>query len=103
MAAVYQAGLLPGGRGLLRALGAAHLAATVLVAETGRGRRGPMHLPDAVPLLVGDMGFRAHAHARGDHVDEGPATPVVLHHVWRLLLCRVRLGCVGGGLDRKSV
>ena len=32
---------------------AAHLAAAVLVPQAGRGRRGPVHPPDAVPLLLG--------------------------------------------------
>ncbi len=43
----------------------------------------------------GILALRSHADAGGDHVDEGAAIPMVLHHVWRVLLSPGRLGRPG--------
>src|SRR5215471_14686123 len=98
VADIYQTGVLRHCGVLFSGLVGAFPWLAVLVTSPGSDWRCCLHLSDA--KLFGDWRFpvRHHADLRSDHVDDGLAAPMVLDHVWCLLLRRLGLDDARHGL-----
>src|SRR5215813_13145869 len=86
-ASVHEIGLRAGNGFLFRGLVVAVEEAAILVFDAGPDRFDRMHVSDAALVLLWNFSLCDHADLGGGHVDESTPTSVVLHHVWRVLLC----------------